>query len=58
MGYLNSEFGLHAISTQPYLHPDYIKHTWASFNPQRIDSYVRDEADFGVGKQYGELFCW
>jgi len=56
MGYLNSEFGLHAISTQPLLHPEYIKHTWASFNPQRIDSYVRDEADFGVGKQYEENY--
>ena len=56
MGYLNSEFGLHAISTQPFLHPDYISHTWASFNPQRSESYARSEANFGVGKQYEENY--
>ena len=56
MGYLNSEYGLHAISTQPFLHPDYIYHTWANFNSQHQNSYARTKADFGVGKRFEENY--
>jgi hypothetical protein len=56
MGFLNSEYGLHAISTQPFLHPDYIYHTWANFNPQDQNSYARTKADFGVGKRFEENY--
>ena len=56
MGYLNSEFGLHAVSTQPFLHPEYIYHTWANFNPQYENSYARTEAEYGVGKRFEENY--
>ena len=56
MGYLSSAYGLHAISTQPFLHPDYIYHTWANFNPQHQNSYARTKADFGVGKRFEENY--
>ena len=56
MGFLNSEYGLHAISTQPFLHPDYIYHTWANFNSQHQNSYARTKADFGVGKRFEENY--
>ena len=56
MGFINSEFGLHAVSTQPYLHPSYVYHTYANFNTTYEQSYVRGEAKFGVGKQYEENY--
>ena len=56
MGYLNSEFGLHAISTQPFLHPEYIYHTWTKFDSENENSYARTEAEYGVGKRFEQNY--
>ena len=50
MGFISSIFGLYAVSAQPYSHPHFLTHTWASFNSDHVRSRQESPTSFGLGK--------